>query len=152
MLDGGCRGSRDAFLLPSSAPSFGNIHVSLPTVFTVSFFFSSPPRLEIRRILPRCLYSPSISSTLSSFDVVVIVMPPCARCVDLVDHTWRAKPSLLTLGRELSRENLGNSLRTDNNVTRPFLETPAGATRSPAHFFTPRTLFRGLDSHFATIK
>lgn len=158
MLDGGCSGTRretPSSFVPACPLCFGNTHVSLrlparrgaPSL--VSFLFRPPrrPPVRIRRIPSRCL-TPAVSRSH------VRDCPPQSHAtVVLADHTWRAKLSLLTLGRDIKPGNrLGSSLKVDNNVTRAHRAEPP---REQIITFFPRprpSRLRNLDSRCATIK
>lgn len=117
MLDGGCRtlsgGTPSFFDRPLLRYSFVSPRLQL----SFPLFFS--PKI-CRVFFPAVFYPPCfsllpVSLSLSLFHVRDA---KASTTVILVDHTWRAKLSLLTLCRDAELgDRLGSSLKVDNNVT-----------------------------------
>jgi len=148
MLDGGCRAlSRDALLLRrrSRVSSSTGVPVALfsprDSSFPLSYF---PLSLSLSLSLSFALPLPLVPLPRASQGYATVVL----------DHTWRAKLSLLTLGRDTKPEDrLGSSSKVDNNVT-PNIPRGPEVTTSPRAFPRPgpspgglRGIFRGRRSN-----
>jgi hypothetical protein len=86
---------------------------------------------------PLSYFSLSLSLSLSLFLLLFLLHASQGYATVVLDHTWRAKLSLLTLGRDTKPEDrLGSSSKVDNNVT-PNIPRGPHVTTSPRTFPRP---------------